>query len=307
MSPVILSSPTDFRDACEAARRRTGHPVGFVPTMGALHEGHLALVRDAKARAPFVAVSIFVNPTQFGPSEDFGRYPRDLASDVAKLAVSGADLVFAPEPAAMYPPGEETRVRVGALAAPLCGPFRPGHFEGVATVVTKLFALAGPCVAVFGRKDYQQLAILRRLAKDLFFPVEIRGYPIVREPDGLALSSRNAYLSPAERQRALALSRGLDAAWGAFERGERDAAVLRSCARAEVDRGADSIDYVEVADADSLAPFQESSRVGERALVAIACRIGATRLIDNVVLGEDARPLSAPVSAAAAPAAAGMA
>ncbi len=217
MSPSIVSSPADFRDACDAARRRTSQPIGFVPTMGALHDGHLALVREAKRRVPFVAVSIFVNPTQFGPNEDFARYPRDLASDVAKLATVGADAVFAPEPAAMYPKGEQTRVHVGALAAPLCGRFRPGHFEGVATVVSKLFALAGPCVAVFGKKDYQQLAILRRLATDLFFPVEIVGHPIIRERDGLAMSSRNAYLSPPDRQRALALSRGLAAAWSAFE------------------------------------------------------------------------------------------
>jgi pantoate--beta-alanine ligase len=264
--------------------------IGFVPTMGALHEGHLALVREAKRRAPFVAVSIFVNPTQFGPNEDFGRYPRDLASDTAKVASVGADLVFAPEAGAMYPEGEQTRVNVGALALPLCGRFRPGHFEGVATVVTKLFALAGPSVAVFGKKDYQQLAILRRLAKDLFFPVEIVGHPIVREPDGLAMSSRNAYLSPPDRQRALGLSRGLAAARLAFEGGERAASALRSAARAEVERNADSIDYVDVTDPDSLVPVPEDGRVGARALVAIACRIGATRLIDNVVLGEDPVP-----------------
>jgi pantoate--beta-alanine ligase len=206
---------------------------------------------------------------------------------VAKLASVGADLVFAPEAGAMYPPGEQTRVNVGALAVPLCGRFRPGHFEGVATVVTKLFALAGPCVAVFGKKDYQQLAILRRLAKDLFFPVEIVGHPIVREADGLAMSSRNAYLSAPDRQRALALSRGLRAAGRAFEAGERSAGVLRGLARVEVERGADSIDYVEVTDPDSLAPHAGDARVGARALVAIACRIGATRLIDNAVLGED--------------------
>jgi pantoate--beta-alanine ligase len=293
MSPRIVSSPAELRDVATLARRETGRPIGFVPTMGALHEGHLTLVREAKKRAPFVAVSIFVNPTQFGPNEDFGRYPRDLASDVAKLASVGADAVFAPEPGAMYPPGEETRVHVGALAAPLCGRFRPGHFEGVATVVAKLFALAGPSVAVFGKKDYQQLAILRRLATDLFFPVEIVGHPIVRETDGLAMSSRNAYLSAPDRLRALGLSRGLDAAWRAFAKGERRAGVLRSLAGAEVEASADSIDYVEITNADSLAPFASGNpelRVGERALIAIACRIGATRLIDNVVLGEDPSP-----------------
>jgi len=284
--PRILTTPEDFRAACDEARAR-GERVGFVPTMGALHEGHLALVRAARERARFVAVSIFVNPTQFGPKEDFARYPRDLHGDTAKLAPAGADAVFAPEASAMYPPGDETRVRVGKLAESLCGPFRPGHFEGVATVVTKLFALAGPCVAVFGKKDYQQLAILRRVAKDLFLPVEIVGHPIVREKDGLAMSSRNAYLSAEERARALGLSRGLAAASSAFARGERRAGALRGLVRAEVDRAADSVDYVDVADADALVPFADDASVGARAVIAIACRVGATRLIDNVVLGED--------------------
>jgi pantoate--beta-alanine ligase len=288
--PRIVTTPDAFRAACDEARAR-GQRVGFVPTMGALHEGHLALVREAKRRAPFVAASIFVNPTQFGPNEDFARYPRDLAGDTAKLASVGADLVFAPEAGAMYPPGDETRVRVGKLAEPLCGRFRPGHFEGVATVVSKLFALAGPCVAVFGKKDYQQLAILRRLAIDLFFPVDVVGHPIVREADGLAMSSRNAYLSAADRARARSLSRGLAAAWRAFGAGERDAGALRALARAEVEKGADSIDYVDVADPASLAVFADGTRVGDRALVAIACRLGATRLIDNVVLGEDPSPV----------------
>jgi pantoate--beta-alanine ligase len=291
VAPVIVSTPEQFRAACDTARANTQRPVGFVPTMGALHEGHLALVREAKRRVPFVAVSIFVNPTQFGPNEDLARYPRDLGGDVAKLATVGADLVFAPDAAAMYPKGEQMRVRPGALAESLCGPFRPGHFEGVATVVAKLFALVGPSVAVFGKKDYQQFAILRRLAIDLFFPVEIVGHPIVREPDGVAMSSRNAYLSAADRARALCLSRGLDAAWKAFAAGERDAAVLRRAARARVEAGADSIDYVDVTDPDSLVPVPEGARTGTRALVAIACRIGPTRLIDNVVLGDDPSPL----------------
>ena len=290
MPPRVVTSPAEFRTVCDDARSQTRRPFGFVPTMGALHEGHLALVREAKKHAPLVGVSIFVNPTQFGPNEDFSRYPRDLAADVAKLASVGADVVFAPEAGAMYPQGEQTRVRVGTLADSLCGPFRPGHFEGVATVVAKLFALVGPSVAVFGKKDYQQLAILRRLATDLFFPVTIVGHPIVREKDGLAMSSRNAYLSAPDRQRALALSRGLRAAWQAFGAGERRGGALRALVRQEVEKGADSIDYVDVTDADSLAPFAEDARVGERALVAIACRVGTTRLIDNVVLGEDPIP-----------------
>ena len=208
MTPALLRAPDELRRACGLARSH-GARVGFVPTMGALHEGHIALVRDAKRRAGFVAVSIFVNPTQFGPGEDFARYPRDLESDLAKLASADADAVFAPDSQAMYPDGDQTRVRVGELAASLCGPFRPGHFEGVATVVTKLFGLVGASVAVFGRKDYQQLAVIRRVVADLFLPVEVVGHPILREPDGLAMSSRNAYLSADERVRALGLSRGL--------------------------------------------------------------------------------------------------
>jgi pantoate--beta-alanine ligase len=292
--PAVITTPDAFRAACDDARATTHRPVGFVPTMGALHEGHLALVREAKRRVPRVAVSIFVNPTQFGPNEDLARYPRDLGGDVAKLATVGADMVFAPDAGAMYPKGEQMRVRPGALGESLCGPFRPGHFEGVATVVAKLFALVGPSVAVFGKKDYQQLAILRRLAIDLFFPVEIVGHPIVREADGLAMSSRNAYLSAPDRARALCLSRGLDAAWKAFAAGERDASTLRRAARSRVEAGADSIDYVDVTDPDFLVPVPEGARTGTRALVAIACRIGPTRLIDNVVLGEDPSPLERP-------------
>jgi pantoate--beta-alanine ligase len=257
--------------------------------MGALHEGHLGLVRAAKTRAPFVAVSIFVNPTQFGPSEDFSKYPRDLGGDVEKLANVGADLVFAPDDKAMYPAGEETRVRVGRLAESLCGPFRPGHFEGVATVVTKLFAIVGPSVAVFGKKDYQQLAILRRVARDLFLPIEIVGHPIVREPDGVAMSSRNAYLSAEQRTKARALSRGLSAAAHAFASGERRSAELVRLARDVIAPAATSIDYVEVTDADSLVPLRD--QVPDRALLAVACRVGTTRLIDNVVLGEDPAPV----------------
>jgi pantoate--beta-alanine ligase len=188
----------------------------------------------------------------------------------------------------MYPDGDETRVSVGALAAHLCGPHRPGHFEGVATVVTKLFAIAGPCTAVFGKKDYQQLQVLRRVATDLFLPVNVVGHPIIREADGLAMSSRNAYLSAEERTRALALSRGLSAAARAFASGERNAGKLRGLAREEVERVATSIDYVTIADPEKLVPLAEDTDVGARAVIAIACRIGATRLIDNLVLGEDA-------------------
>src|SRR5579884_3842310 len=217
----VIRSAAGARSACDAVRD-SRRRVAFVPTMGALHAGHLALVAEAKRRAPFVLVSIYVNPTQFGPGEDFARYPRDLEGDVRKVASAGADAVFAPDSGEMYPPGEQTRVRVGPLAEPLCGAFRPGHFEGVATVVAKLLGVVGPCVAVFGRKDYQQLLVIRRVVRDLFMPVEVVGHPIVREPDGLAMSSRNAYLSTDERARALALARGLDAAARLFAAGERD-------------------------------------------------------------------------------------
>jgi pantoate--beta-alanine ligase len=290
--PKVVDTVAAMRQACDAARAQPHFRVGLVPTMGALHEGHLALVRAAKERARFVAASIFVNPTQFGPNEDYARYPRDLAGDVAKLGSAGCDLVFAPDVKAMYPAGEQTRVRVGALAQPLCGAFRPGHFEGVATIVTKLFAITGPCIAVFGKKDYQQLAILRRVAADLFLPAEVVGYPIVRERDGLAMSSRNAYLSSEERTRALALSRGLSRAAQAFADGERRAGVLRSLARSEVATAATSIDYVDIADPDSLEVYPDGQMLdhGARALVAIACRVGTTRLIDNLVLGEDPVP-----------------
>lgn len=284
---MVLREPSDLRAACDSARAQ-GLGVGFVPTMGALHEGHLALVREVKSSAQFVVCSIFVNPIQFGPKEDLARYPRDLAADVRKL--EDVDVVFAPEPSAMYVPGERTRVRVDDLTSHLCGPHRPGHFEGVTTVVAKLFGLVGPCVAAFGKKDFQQLAVIRRMSRDLFFPVRILSCPIVREPDGLAMSSRNAYLSPEERARALGLSRGLGAAARAFAAGERQAGILRTLALAEIRPTATSIDYVAVADADALAPFDDEMRVPERALLAVACRVGETRLIDNVVLGEDPPP-----------------
>ena len=283
---TIVRTPAELREACNFARK--SGKIGFVPTMGALHDGHLSLVRAARARADFVVASIFVNPTQFGPNEDFARYPRDEIGDTKKLASAGANLLFAPDASAMYPAGEETRVRAGRLAEHLCGPFRPGHFEGVATVVAKLFGLVGEGVAVFGRKDYQQLKILQRVATDLFFPVEVVGMPIVREPDGVAMSSRNAYLSTADRERARGLSSGLSQTWRAFERGERDAETLRNLALSEVMQVADRIDYVSVVDADSLQPI--SQKVDAKALVAIACHIGKTRLIDNVVLGEDPDP-----------------
>jgi pantoate--beta-alanine ligase len=259
--------------------------------MGALHEGHVALVREARKHADFVAVSVFVNPTQFGPNEDLARYPRTLESDVAKVEAAGASAVFAPSEGGMYPPGDETRVRVGAVAADLCGAWRPGHFEGVATIVAKLFALAGPCTAVFGRKDYQQLQVIKRFTTDLFLPVTIVGLRTVREADGLAMSSRNAYLTPEQRAAALAIPRGLTAAARAFAAGERRAGALAALARAEVLPIATSIDYVSVADPDSVRALENAEIAGDRALLALAIRLGGARLIDNVVLGEEPAPL----------------
>jgi pantoate--beta-alanine ligase len=286
---LTLSSPDELRDKCNWGRKHG--PVAFVPTMGALHDGHLALVREAKKRASFVVASVFVNPTQFGPNDDFSRYPRDIDGDRKKLLAAGCGLLFAPDTNAMYAEGDQTRVRVGPIAETLEGEFRPGHFEGVATVVTKLFSLVGPCTAVFGRKDYQQLQVLKRVVKDLFLPVEIIGYEIVRETDGVAMSSRNAYLSADDRDRARGLSRGLSASWKIFSSGEKSASKIREATFAEVTKVADSIDYVAVSDADTLQPSPE--KIGSRALVSIACRIGKTRLIDNVVLGEDPDPLAA--------------
>jgi len=287
--PRLLRTRDAFREALGAARAK-GERVGFVPTMGALHEGHLELVREAKRRAPFTAVSIFVNSTQFGPNEDLARYPRDLEADLARCARVGADVVFAPDPSEMYPPGDATRVRVGAIAEPLCGAFRPGHFEGVATVVAKLFVLAAPCVAVFGRKDYQQLRVIDRMAKDLLFAVEIVGMPTVRDADGLALSSRNAYLSPEARERARAIPEALGEAWSAFDRGERRAGVLRQIVTSRVAPRATKVDYVSVADPETLAPIDDGATLEGPALLALAVFVEKTRLIDNVVLGHDACP-----------------
>jgi pantoate--beta-alanine ligase len=283
--------PEELRRACEQART-AGRRVGLVPTMGALHAGHLALVAEARRRADFVVATIFVNPTQFGPGEDLARYPRTLERDVAACAEAGVAGVFAPEVGAMYPHGEETRVRVGATAAPLCGAHRPVHFEGVATVVAKLFALAGPCVAVFGRKDYQQLQVIRRLAADLFFPVEIVGAATVREPDGVAMSSRNAYLSPEHRRAARAIPLALTEACAAFARGERRAGALTGPARSRLEAVATGIDYIDLADPQSLQVHGPDATVGERALLAVAVRLGGARLIDNVVLGEERPPIA---------------
>jgi pantoate--beta-alanine ligase len=278
----ILRDPAAMRERAEDLRR-DGRRLAVVPTMGALHEGHLALLRAARARADLVILTIFVNPTQFGPNEDLAKYPRDEAGDLAKARACGIDLAFCPDAAAMYPAGAQTFVEVRDLQKPLCGGSRPGHFAGVATIVTKLFHVTRPHLAVFGEKDYQQLAIIRRMVRDLDFGIEILGVPIVREADGLALSSRNAYLSPEDRRAALCLSKGLAAAEAAYKAGERDAAALVRAARAPIEGEPRArIDYVELRDAVELTDL---ARVERAAVLAMAVFLGTTRLIDNRVIG----------------------
>jgi pantoate--beta-alanine ligase len=282
----LVREPADFRRACDEARAR-GRRVGLVPTMGALHDGHLSLIDEAKRRASFIAVTIFVNPLQFAEGEDLDRYPRTMESDVEACRARGVDVVFAPASEAMYPTGFQTQVTLGDVTRPLEGKFRPSHFDGVTTVVTKLFNLTGPCVALFGRKDYQQWKILSRLALDLDMPIEVVGTPIIRESDGLALSSRNRYLSEQERERALGIVTGLRAAYDAWERGERSLGALRTTAAAPIEARFDRIDYVAVVDPETLEP---PGGEDGRLLLAVAAHLGQTRLIDNVVLGEDPRP-----------------
>ncbi len=259
-----------------------GQQVALVPTMGNLHDGHLSLVESAAAQAERVVVSVFVNPLQFGEGEDFDAYPRTLDADCRRLDGRGADLVFAPGVDAMYPGGTGAATRVeppAALVDTLCGESRPGHFTGVATVVAKLFNLVGPDIAVFGRKDFQQLQVIRRLALDLNFPVQVHGCPIVREADGLAMSSRNAYLEPDERRRAPALYRALGDLVDAARQGGRDTAAMESRARGELEGAGLAPDYVSLRRAGDLAP----PRGGERQLVALgAARLGRARLIDNI-------------------------
>ena len=271
------------RQRCDQARA-AGKRVGLVPTMGYLHQGHLSLVRRAVQAADFTVVSIFVNPTQFGPGEDLDRYPVDLEGDLARCQEAGADLVFTPPPAAMYPDGFQTHVRVESLSQPMCGRSRPIHFRGVATVVTKLFNIVGPCVAVFGQKDYQQLQVIRRMVADLQQPVEVVGHPTVREPDGLAMSSRNAYLTEEERQVAPCLNRALGELEGmAQERGTLPAHEAVALVRGIIEAAPGTrVDYVEARDAETLEQAEWVG--GGRAVVAVAVYLGKTRLIDNRVV-----------------------
>jgi len=274
--------------AALAQPRRAGRSIGLVPTMGALHDGHLSLIRRARAENEVVVVSLFVNPTQFGPNEDLAAYPRDETRDAAAAAEAGADLLFAPPVDEVYPDGFSTTVHVAGVSEPLEGAQRgSSHFDGVATVVTKLFNMAQPDVAYFGRKDAQQLAVIRRFVRDLDIPVRIEGCDTVREPDGLAMSSRNAYLTDDERPRALGLSRALEAARAAVAAGATDPAAVEAAARAQLAAVGVEPEYVAVVDPETFLPVDAVDR---ELLVAIAARVGRARLIDNATIAANGAP-----------------
>ncbi len=271
--------------ALAIAPEREGRQISFVPTMGYLHEGHASLLREGRKRGDLLVLSIFVNPIQFGKNEDLDRYPRDLERDFKLAESCGVDVVFIPTATEMYPQGFQTGISVRDISLPLCGASRPGHFDGVSTVVTKLFNIVRPDVALFGAKDYQQLAVIRRMTHDLNLPIEIVGMPIIRESDGLAMSSRNAYLTPPERQSALSLSRALKRARELFLAGECSASVLSSEVRTLIEQDPlVIIDYVEVLDGEML---QKVKYVDSVSLLALAIKIGQTRLIDNTIFGEE--------------------
>ena len=287
----IVRTVSELRVALKALREN-GKSIGFVPTMGFLHEGHAALIRQSTARCDATVVSVFLNPTQFGPSEDLALYPRDLERDQNLCLRLGVKILFLPEPQEVYPTGFATSISVGSMGELLCGLFRPGHFRGVATVVAKLFSMVQPDLAFFGQKDLQQTAIIQRMVKDLNLPVDILVVPTVREPDGLALSSRNTYLAPEQRQRALGISRGLFAAERAFKAGEHDVEALVALVRAELGQ-ADQLQYCEVVDPLTLDSL--SGAINHPAAIIVAVVIGSTRLIDNLLLsptGDDAQYIS---------------
>jgi pantoate--beta-alanine ligase len=279
-APVVCRTRTDLARARKQSLGE-GQTLALVPTMGFLHQGHLSLIAEGKRRTGRVAVSIFVNPLQFGPGEDLSRYPRDLENDLAQCARAGVDLVFCPEPDELYPAGFQTQVDVTELSQGLCGERRPGHFRGVATVVLKLFNLFEPQVALFGEKDYQQFLVIRQMARDLDLPLEVIGCPIVREADGLALSSRNSYLSPQQRKQAVALYQSLAAAQASFVAGQRRPQELVRTANAHLLTAGAIPEYVELRDAETLRPVTEA-KAGHRLL--IAAQVGTTRLIDNAAL-----------------------
>ncbi len=276
----IVRTVAELRQRCDGWRSR-GARIGLVPTMGALHDGHVSLVSQARdAGATHTILTIFVNPTQFGAGEDLDRYPRTFEADLARCNRAGVDLVFAPDAASMYPPGYQTYVHVEGVTQALEGSFRPTHFRGVTTIVAKLFNAVGPCIAAFGRKDYQQWRVIETMVRDLDMPIDVLGCPIVREPDGLALSSRNRYLSTEERRRALCISRGLRRASEAFDAGERSPERLTALVTEDVTSGSDRIDYVSLVDADDLTPITE--RIERPVTLLVAAHVGNTRLIDNM-------------------------
>jgi len=278
MSLILLETPDGLRRAARR-QRRCGQRIALVPTMGALHPGHLSLVQVARRHADWIVLSLFVNPAQFGPDEDLDAYPRELEDDRRKAEEAGVDVLYHPTVKSMYPPGDATRVQVSRLTDSLCGPWRPGHFEGVATVVTKLLAACEPDVAVFGRKDYQQWRVVQRLTRDLALGTEIVGAPIVREPDGLAMSSRNRYLSPTEREAALVLPRALEAGEQAVRAGETEAAVVIRRMKEMVDgQPGVTAEYLEIVDAHELHAL---STLQGKILLAGAISVGQARLIDN--------------------------
>jgi pantoate--beta-alanine ligase len=278
---IILDTVAACRAFCDDVRARGG-TVGLVPTMGFFHEGHRSLMRAARSAHDVVVVSLFVNPTQFGPSEDLDAYPRDQAGDTNVATAEDVDVLFAPSVAEMYAIGAATTVHVAGLTEVLCGASRPGHFDGVTTVVAKLLSIVGPCTAYFGRKDAQQLAVVRRMAADLDLPVDVVGCPLVREPDGVAMSSRNSYLTPDERARATVIVRALRSAADAVLAGERDVQLVRRVlADVLATEPGVRVDYAEVVDAATIQPIDAFA--GD-ALVAVAAFVGRTRLIDNVTL-----------------------
>jgi pantoate--beta-alanine ligase len=283
--PEIIELPRALFTATERYRM-AGERVGLVPTMGALHEGHMSLVAALRAAgATRVVLSIFVNPLQFGQNEDLAKYPRTFAEDLARCERHGVDLVYAPPREAMYPHDFQTHVEVEQITLPFEGAARPAHFRGVTTVVCKLFNAAGPCVAAFGRKDYQQWRTIQRMVDDLDLPVDVLGCPIARESDGLAMSSRNRYLNADQRARAVAIYRGLNAASRGFAAGLRERAQLERLAREAIEPVFDAIDYVSVADAEDLT--RAGDECGEQSVLLVAARLGSTRLIDNCRLGDE--------------------
>ncbi len=277
---IILVEKVKEMQNLSDSLRCDGKKICFVPTMGYLHEGHLSLMRKGRELGDILVVSIFVNPIQFGPKEDYAVYPRDLERDLRLMEEIPVDVVFYPDVSEMYPEGFQTFVEVEKLSKPLCGRSRPGHFRGVTTVVTKLFNIVKPHVAIFGEKDYQQLKVIERMVKDLNIDVEIVGMPIVREKDGLAMSSRNTYLSEEERKRATSIYKALKKAKEAFISGEKNPRILEDLVRKTIQG---DVEYAEVVDPETLEKIED--KIQEKALIAVAVRIGKTRLIDNTLLG----------------------